>query len=570
MRWIRTLGRTVPWAALSTLAFTALAYPAEVRVGAVQGVHGPPSLAAAEPGCAILAAYVVREKTGADIFVWRLGDVPASSKWPKEGLLVCASPGDQLGAVTVSDGAGGAIVAWTDPRSGKDRDVYAQHVLASGLVDPAWPEAGVEVCVAAGTQGPLRMVPDQAGGALLVWEDRRSGECDVYLHHVLGNGKLDPTLPATGRPMVAERAIRVAPAIARDGSGGAIVTWEELGKESASDVYAQHILPSGGTDKAWPKAGLAISAMSGDQTEPSIVSDGTGGAVVLWSDDSGTGPRLRAHRVLASGTLDQRWPEGGKAVCTVDGLQRQPDILADGLGGAFVAWQDRRVEGAESVVLQHVKGWGELDPAWPEEGLAVSTAKGQLVSPRLVLGNDAMFVTWLDRGVPGDVRGYAQRVSRDGRIDPAWPSKGAALSRAAVDDLVVSPMESGEAMALWRVAASWTIHGSPLTAEPPALETAPTPEVRAVTMLLAPRPNPARSTVTFRFSLASRLPARLSVFDVQGRRVATPLNRILDPGPHQVIWNRADGKGNRVRSGIYFLHFDADGKSFTRRFALVR
>src|SRR6185295_13380846 len=72
--------------------------------------------------------------------------LPAASlaAWPSSSTLslpVCLADGNQQQAVSVSDGAGGVIVTWVDGRSGTI-DIYAQHVLPTGVVDPAWPVNG--------------------------------------------------------------------------------------------------------------------------------------------------------------------------------------------------------------------------------------------------------------------------------------------------------------------------------------------------------------------------------------------------------------------------------------------
>jgi hypothetical protein len=109
-----------------------------------------------------------------------------------------------------------------------------------------------------------------------------------------------------------------------------------------------------------------------------------------------------------------------------------------------------------------------------------------------------------------------------------------------------------------------------LTKEPPVLEGTPSDPVRAATTFLAPSPNPAKNGVVFRFSLATRAPAKIVVFDVQGRRIATALDRTLEPGPHEVIWTRGDLRDSRAWSGVYFARFEAEGQRFIRRFVLVR
>jgi hypothetical protein len=91
----------------------------------------------------------------------------------------------------VSDGLGGAIVSWADLRSG-NVDVYAQHVLASGAVDANWPTDGRAVCTAPNHQFDISMLSDGAGGAIVAWEDTRSGidVYDVYAQRVQANGQL--------------------------------------------------------------------------------------------------------------------------------------------------------------------------------------------------------------------------------------------------------------------------------------------------------------------------------------------------------------------------------------------
>ena len=74
-----------------------------------------------------------------------------AASWPGDpnvNLAVCVAPGSQYAPKMVSDGSGGAIVTWYDD------DIHAQHVLAGGIVDPAWPAGGVAVCTAIGVSCP--------------------------------------------------------------------------------------------------------------------------------------------------------------------------------------------------------------------------------------------------------------------------------------------------------------------------------------------------------------------------------------------------------------------------------
>src|SRR5207244_12032722 len=98
------------------------------------------------------------------------------------GVPPCAGVASQGQPRIVTDGAGGAIVTWQDHRNGTDIGTYAQHVLASGAVDPAWPADGAALSTAAGGyQSVQNIATDGAGGAIVTWEDDFSlGEYNDY------------------------------------------------------------------------------------------------------------------------------------------------------------------------------------------------------------------------------------------------------------------------------------------------------------------------------------------------------------------------------------------------------
>src|SRR5262249_61536533 len=121
-------------------------------------------------------------------------------------------------------------------------DMYAQRVLASGAVDPAWPANGRALCSAAGHQVNPEIVADGAGGAIVAWQDTRSDPSDIYAQHVRASGTVDPAWPADGRALCSAANAQANPAIVADGAGGAIVTWEDARRGIARGIYAQHVL----------------------------------------------------------------------------------------------------------------------------------------------------------------------------------------------------------------------------------------------------------------------------------------------------------------------------------------
>ena len=66
---------------------------------------------------------------------------PGSADWPQFGRPVTTASKNQLHSAAATDGAGGAVITWQDDRF-KRVNIFAGHVLASGDLDPAWPDDG--------------------------------------------------------------------------------------------------------------------------------------------------------------------------------------------------------------------------------------------------------------------------------------------------------------------------------------------------------------------------------------------------------------------------------------------
>ena len=79
-------------------------------------------------------------------------------------------------------------------------------------------------------------------------------------------------------------------------------------------------------------------------------------------------------------------------------------------------------------------------------------------------------------------------------------------------------------------------------------------------------PNPARSETVIRFTLPTSAAATLSIYDIQGRRLARPLDcALVEPGPHEVpLELRA------WRPGVYLYRLEAGGREATRKMLVVR
>jgi plastocyanin len=93
---------------------------------------------------------------------------------------------------------------------------------------------------------------------------------------------------------------------------------------------------------------------------------------------------------------------------------------------------------------------------------------------------------------------------------------------------------------------------------------------RGAGFVAPPWPNPSHGTTAFRLSLPVAGHARATIFDVSGRRVATPLDRDLAAGVYAAAWDGRRGDGSPAPAGVYLVALEVPGASQSRRIALER
>ena len=283
-------------------------------------------------GGAIVTWYDNRSGTN-DIYAQRISGAGAA-QWAANGVAICVAANLQRWPVIVSDGAGGAIIAWYDFRSGTNADVYAQRINALGVVQ--WAANGVALCSQVSEQDNPMIVSDGAGGAIAAWADYRNVSIDIYAQRINAAGAVQ--WAANGVALCTAANSQRFPAIASDGAGGAIVTWPDYRTSGFADIYARRISAAGVPQ--WTPDGVAICVASNDQLSPTIIPDNAGGAIVAWHDARSLSNDIYAQRVSSAGNV--MWIGDGVALCTATNEQYLSAIIADGAGGAMVTWTDYR------------------------------------------------------------------------------------------------------------------------------------------------------------------------------------------------------------------------------------
>jgi|GEM_PF-1433347 len=351
--------------------------------------------------------------------------INASVKWTENGVAICTAAYSQESLRLVSDGSGGAIITWQDNRSG-NWDIYAQRIDSSGAVQ--WTDNGVAICTAAYSQESPRLVSDGSGGTIITWQDTRSGNWDIYAQRIDSSGALQWT--ENGVAICIAKHFQRVPQLISVGSGGAIITWSDERKGNwNSDIYAQRINSNGAVQ--WTENGVAICTAGGGQRSPQLISDGSGGAIITWSDErkGNWNSDIYAQRINTDGIV--QWAANGVTICNAADDQGWQQLISDGTGGAIITWYDERNgHGNSDIYAQRIDSSGTIQ--WAANGVAICTAENFQGNIRVISdGSGGAIITWYDRRSGTDYDIYVQRIDSSG--DTQWAANGVTICNAADD-----------------------------------------------------------------------------------------------------------------------------------------
>ncbi len=346
----------------------------------------------------------------------------AQAQWGPDGTPICKAADNQDVPLAIADGYGGAIIAWRDYRIGfPDRDIYVQRIDALGNV--LWTTDGVRASNQLTSQASHMIASDGAGGAILVWYEGTWPEVDIYAQRVDLNGNV--SWAATGVPICTVANTQTDPCIIADGSGGAIIAWEDLRGGVDYDIYAQRIDANGNV--LWTADGLALADTTGIQGDPTIVSDGANGAIFAWRDRRGADSDIYAQHLDGNGNA--LWAAGGIPVCLYPFSQEASQITTDGSGGAIIAWQDDR-SGSDDIYARRITSLG--DTLWAAGGVAICTAVDNQYLRQIVPDSRrGAIIVWRDDRNGEDQDVYVQRVNANGTV--LWTTDGVPIATATDD-----------------------------------------------------------------------------------------------------------------------------------------
>jgi hypothetical protein len=359
--------------------------------------------------------------TNPDIYMQHI-DSLGYPTWTSSGISICNDLADQSTPNLCSDMQGGVIIAWSDLRSGLERDVYAQHISSTGEI--LWEMNGIPVANKIQREHNEKICSDGNGGAYVVWEqfDDALGYWDISIQQLDSNG--NRIWDVNGVAVASFPSTKLNPKIQKGKFGGVYLTWQDFRNGFDYDIFAQRFNEEG--VKVWNEGGLAISENFGSQINPKLDSDSiTGGIYIAWADKrNGVDYDIYAQRVDSTGLAI--WDFGGVPVGATVGNQSAVDILStSSSNGVIVTWRDGR-NGHDDIYIDKISTSGAS--AWQSNGILLSSSNFNKLNPNICSdGSGGAIVAWQDSTI-NDWDVYSQKINANGQLQ--WSAGGEVVSSA--------------------------------------------------------------------------------------------------------------------------------------------
>jgi hypothetical protein len=313
--------------------------------------------------------------------------------------------------------------------------------------------------------------------------------------------------------------------------------WSDA-RAGQADIYVTRLDASGGAVPPWPADGMALGATSRPAHRPELVTDGAGGVFVAWNS-----VLIFATHLSPDGSAAPGWQAGGTAACegNCGGTFGDYFLVPDEVGGALVTWQETRMFQAPYDADQSF-----TQRLVPDGVVAVAAA---LVSADA--GDGRVRVEWQLYSAAGDPV-TVQRDAGDG-----WREQLAVTpdpqGRVRFEDADVTPGQRyGYRLRLGSGGAAGEVWLEIPTAAAFAIESV--------------RPNPGGGELTLAFALPSPAPARIEVLDVAGRRLRVTELEAPAAGRHVLALSAA----RPLPPGLYLVRLVQAGRAAVARACVVR
>jgi hypothetical protein len=323
-------------------------------------------------------------RSGSDIYGARV--TPAGITLDTNGILIsiAIATSDQQHPYVSSNGID-YLVVWQDNRNG-NWDIYGARVKSDGtLLD----SAGIPISTVINDQ-TYPSITFKDNNYMVVWFDGRSGHNEIYGTRITQAGiVLEPN------------GIEISVSGSR-----ASIAFDDTNYFVASggrtdDIYMTRITPVGTV----LDTGILISTGINSQTTSSVAFDGTN-YLIVWADTRNVKEDIYGIRVDQSGNV---LDPASIAISTANNSQIYPSVAFDGTN-YLVVWQDLRSDTSWDIYGARVSQTGVvLDPG----GIAITNLSIGQGWPAVAFDGINYLVIW---GIPNSRGIYGARVNQEGVV----------------------------------------------------------------------------------------------------------------------------------------------------------
>jgi len=362
--------------------------------------------------------------------------------WGDSGLKMANGSYEQLTSFVVSDGNGGAIIAWKSDTDEQFTNLYMQRVDADG--NTLWGDEGIRFTNHSMDDYIEAMISDDQYGAVLIYKannDDLDIEDDLFAIRVNSDGENLWGEEGTGLVLCNEINKQRNVRLVRH-QGGFVVVWvDDRNADEANpyhDIYLQLITPDGEI-RLEPNGSEISGYLDASEDYPDVTVDNDAWIWVVWEDFRWSGARgrdivLQCTRpglwfdpVRQDTTIVKRFrlpaERFGKVIISDSTDQLRPRIVHDGYNGVWLAWEDMRTRFWADLYAIHLKPNAEPYPGWERQsGNAVTSAFHRQQEPQLMPfennGREGVAVVWTDKRSTGKAELfnlYTQRL-----LDPVY------------------------------------------------------------------------------------------------------------------------------------------------------
>ena len=294
------------------------------------------------------------------------------------------------------------LAVWEDHRSGDGLEVVGQRIGALGTLN--WHDFNVSAPLES-QENPRVAYNSTDQQFLVVWQDERDGNSDIYAQIVLTTG-----IPITDNIVVRDEGHElVDPAVAHSPiSNTYMVLWDDQGE---GDIEGRAVNANGTLESAFNVFDGPITA-----TQPAIAYNSTGNEylVVFVYEAAGDNRDIYGQQVLADGTVT------GTAFIICDNIndQSNPDVVYNATDDEYlVVWSDARTDQGD-IYGRRVDADETL---LGDDDFAIATGTDAQAAPSVAWNDDdnEYLVVWhdyRDSGTTGsDI--YGQRLNNTGGLE---------------------------------------------------------------------------------------------------------------------------------------------------------